>query len=130
MGKSLLACAIVQRITDALGLASFLEITVEDSDYLDFSEYDHRVHGGVVLDGIGDAMVLHQNREILQGRPKVYKGGKSATMMYSYGYTLCNRAVVATFDLSAENLEAFTEDHWLSKRQNVLLLKLTEPQLD
>ena len=45
--------------------------------------------------------------------------------MYAYKYTLSRRAVVATFDLSAENLEAFTEDHWLSNDRNVIVLRLT-----
>jgi hypothetical protein len=30
-------------------------------------------------------------------------------------------------DLSAENLEAFDEDHWLRNRDNVIYLKLQEP---
>ena len=42
-------------------------------------------------------------------------------------YTLCRRAVVATFDLSAANLHLLETDHWLSNRNNVLLLKLTQP---
>ena len=71
-------------------------------------------------------MILKHNREALQGRPKLCKGGQSATMIYSYNYTLCNRAVVATFDLSAAHLEALTDDHWLSERKNVITLRLTE----
>ena len=42
------------------------------------------------------------------------KGSRSATIMYSYLYTLTGRAIVATFDLSAKNLDAFETDHWLS----------------
>ena len=42
-------------------------------------------------------------------------------------YSLCRRAVVATFDLSAANLGLLETDHWLSNRNNVLVLKLTEP---
>ena len=34
-------------------------------------------------------------------------------MVYSYKYTLARRAIVATFDLSAENLDLFESDHWL-----------------
>lgn len=41
--------------------------------------------------------------------------------------SLCRRAVVATFDLSAANLHLLESDHWLSNRNNVLLLKLSEP---
>ena len=62
--------------------------------------------GAYVLDGVGDALMLNSNREVLQGRPKAHSGGKSATMMYSYKYTFCNRAIVATLDLSAQNLNA------------------------
>ena len=41
--------------------------------------------------------------------------------------SLCRRAAVATFDLSAANLHLLESDHWLSNRNNVLVLKLTEP---
>ena len=51
-------------------------------------------------------------------------------MMYSYPFTLCRRAVVATFDLSATNLPLLKTDHWLSDSRNVLLLHLTEPAWD
>ena len=40
---------------------------------------------------------------------------------------MSRRAVVATFDLSAENLHLFETDHWLSNPKNVMLLKLTQP---
>ena len=126
LGKSLLAGKIMERIATKLGVEGFLEITVEGSDFLDFTEYDHRIHCGVILDGIGDAMLLHANREILQGRPKKGKSGKSATMVYANDFTLCNRAVIATMDLSAANLDAFHWDHWLSNERNVLHLPLTE----
>ena len=126
LGKSLLAGAVLRRIGAALGLAEYLEVTVEDNANLDFSDFDRRKHSGVLLDGVADAMILKHNREALQGRPKLCKGGQSATMIYSYNYTLCNRAVVATFDLSAAHLEAFTDDHWLSERKNVITLRLTE----
>ena len=45
---------------------------------------------------MGDALLLKENREALQGRPKLTKGGRSATMMYAYRYTLARRAVVVT----------------------------------
>ena len=48
-------------------------------------------------------------------------------MVYSYTYTLCRRAVVATFDLSARNLHLFKFDHWLSDSRNVIQLHLTSP---
>ena len=47
-------------------------------------------------------------------------------MMYSYRYCLANRAVVATFDLSAKNLSFFEEHHWLSDSRNVIKLVLTQ----
>ena len=47
-----------------------------------------RYHGGVLLDGVGDALILKKNREALQGRAKQAEGAQSATMMYSYKYTL------------------------------------------
>ena len=49
--------------------------------------------------------------QALQGRVKVSKDARSATMMYSYVYTLTRRGVVAMFDLSADNLALFTKDH-------------------
>ena len=48
-------------------------------------------------------------------------------MMYAYPFTLCRRAIVATFDLSAVNLKMFRTDHWLSDARNVVQLHLTEP---
>ena len=84
-------------------------------------------HAGVLLDGVGDAMILKHNRESLQGRAKASKGGQSATNMYAYRYTFCRRAVVATLDLSAVNLDQFQKDHWLSSELNVIVLRLTEP---
>ena len=43
-------------------------------------------------------------------------------VLYSYTYSFCGRAVVATFDLSASNLQALYDDRWLSNRQNVIVL--------
>ena len=40
--------------------------------------------------------------------------------------TLCRRAVVATIDLSAANLEFFQKHHWVSDRRNVILLQLQQ----
>ena len=48
-------------------------------------------------------------------------------MMYAYPFTLCHRGVVATFDLSAANLDLFENDHWLSNEKNCLVLWLTGP---
>ena len=71
--------------------------------------------------------ILERNRETLQGRPKPIKDGRSATMVYSYTYTLCRRGVVATFDLSARNLHLFKTDHWLKDPRNVIQLHLASP---
>eukprot|EP00973_Karenia_brevis_P001831 249848-Karenia_brevis.AAC.1 len=48
-------------------------------------------------------------------------------MLYAYTYTLCRRAVVATFDLSAQNLDLLQSDHWLSNPRNVLVVRLDAP---
>ena len=110
-----------------LGVDSFLEVTVEDDAKLDFSGFDIRRHAGVQLDGVGDACILWRNREVLQGRPKECKGGRSATMVYSYPYTLASRAVIVTMDLSARNLDMFRTNHWLSDPANCEVLRLTGP---
>ena len=125
LGKSMVAAAVIRKVGKLVGADGFLEITVQQSEHLDLSDFDPRQHGGLLLDGVGDAMTLHAHREVLQGRPKLCKGGASATMMYAYPYALCNRAVVATFDLSAKNLGAFVQDHWLSSTDNVIPLFLT-----
>eukprot|EP00973_Karenia_brevis_P062113 8638893-Karenia_brevis.AAC.1 len=90
-----------------------VEITVEFSDALDFSDLDRTKHAGVLLDGVGDVGILKVNREALQGRPKKLKGGKSSTMMYAYPHSLCRRAVIAAFDHSAKSMHMFRTDHWL-----------------
>ena len=127
LGKSMLAEHVLLRVASALGVPSFLEVTVEADEHMDLSEYDHNAHAGVLLDGVGDVLFLKKNREILQGRPKATKGGKSATNMYAYPYTLCRRAVVVTMDLSVANMDALFTDHWLSNENNLILLKLDEP---
>ena len=81
----------------------------------------------MLLDGVGDVLSLKRNRETLQGRPKVLKGGRSQTMCYAYPFTLSRRAVVVTMDLSAANLDMLATDHWLSDSRNVKVLRLTSP---
>ena len=130
LGKSLLAADVLRRLQAVVGTEGFLEITVEMNEHLDFSDFNVRAHSGVLLDGVGDAFILKRNREALQGRPKASKGAQSATMMYSYTCTLCRRAVVATFDLSAKNLDALREDHWLKDPRNVVQLLLDEKVYD
>ena len=127
MGKSMLAEHTLVRIAGKLGLPGFVEVTVEGDDSLDFSDYDHRLHSGILLDGVADALLLKTNRETLQGRPKKAKGGRSKTMKFSYPFTLSRRAVIVTMDLSATNLDMFRTDHWLSDPKNVTLLRLSQP---
>ena len=126
LGKSMLAADVLRRVGLMLGLSTYKEVTVEGDDALDLSEFNLAVHAGVLLHGVGDALMLHQHREALQGRAKENRGGRSATMMYAYPFTLCRRAVVATMDLSAANLDFFQKHHWLSDRRNVILLQLQQ----
>jgi hypothetical protein len=126
LGKSLLAAEVLCRIGHKLRTPGYLEVTIEDAAHLDLADFDRDKHSGVLLDGVGDAAILKHHREVLQGRPKVAKGARSATMMYAYLYTLCNRAVVATMDLSAKNLDMFVTDHWLSNAHDVKFLMLQE----
>ena len=127
LGKSMLAAHVLGRIANMLGVESYLEVTVEGNEHLDLTGFDHRCHAGVLLDGVGDALFLRTHREVLQGRPKKCKGAQSATNVYAYCYTLARRAVIATFDLSAGNLMAFTKHHWLSDERNVICLRLEAP---
>ena len=129
LGKSMVAASVLERVGTVLGIAPpiFPELTVKDHDHLDFSGLNVTKHGGVLLDGVGDAMVLKKHREALQGRPKVLKGGRSQTMRYSYPFTLARRAVVVTMDLSAANLDLLESDHWLRDPQNITVLRLTAP---
>ena len=110
-GKSELGISILKEVGAALGVSGYLEVTVEGANTLDFGQFDVAAHAGVLLDGVADARILLENRELLQGRPKVCQGGKSATMMYAYDFTLCRRAVIITMDLSASNLHLFDVDH-------------------
>ena len=128
-GKSILGASILRRRALQLGLSqeSFLEVTVEDDERLDFSELNVTTHSGVLLDGVTDVRLLKVHREVLQGRPKVTRGGRSATMVYSYPYTLCRVPVIVTLDLSAANLHMFRTNHWLKDDKNVIKLWLREP---
>lgn len=126
-GKSELARYILQVLVGAvLGLQEYLGITVEADAALDLEDFDEARHAGVLLDGVGDAELLAKHREVLQGRAKAAKGGKSSTMMYSYPYTLCRRAVIATMDDAALHLKYFEKHHWLAAEDNVLVLRLEE----
>ena len=126
MGKSMLATNVLERIAAALGLKGYTEVTVQGDGNLDLSRFDVETNAGVLLDGVGDALMLHAHRESLQGRVKEDFGGKSSTKMYPYPFTLCHRAVVVTMDLSASNLECFNTHHWLSDERNVMALHLEE----
>ena len=127
LGKSMLAARILERIAELLQVEGYLEVTVEGANVLDLTDFDHRKHAGVLLDGVADTTFLKQHREVLQGRPKLCKGGWSETMLDSYPFTLCKRAVVATFDLSASNLSQLKTGHWLSTSENILQLHVTAP---
>ena len=125
-GKSRLAVEILRKVGVVVQKAEHLEVTVEGAETLDLGSFDVERHAGVLLDGVGDAQILKQNREMLQGRPKSCQGAKSATMMYSYEFTLCHRAVVVTMDLGALNLHLFSVDHWLSDSKNCMVLRLDQ----
>ena len=43
-----------------------MEVTVEDDGYLDFSSFDVAKHSGVLLDGLGDILLLKKHREVGQ----------------------------------------------------------------
>ena len=126
-GKSLLAAHVLREIAQVVGTPSFLEVTVEDDAELDMSQYDHRLHSGVLLDGVADTLTLWRKRETLQGRPKKIRGGKSSTMMYSYPYTLARRAIVVTMDLTAKNLHLLHTNHWSKEPRNILRVTLASP---
>ena len=126
-GKSLFAASVLKRVGQVVGAPGFVEVTVESDEELDFSGFNHRAHAGVLLDGVGDACTLLRRREVLQGRPKKCQGGRSATMMYAYPYTLARRAVVVTMDLTAKNLHLVRSNHWLKDPRNVALVWLTGP---
>ena len=88
LGKSVLAGHVLRRFGERLSLPDFLKITVEDSELMNLAEFHHRIHSGVILDGVGDAGFLKRHRETVQGRPKVVKGAKSATNVCAYSFFL------------------------------------------
>ena len=57
-GKSMLAAKVPGELAAKLGVPGFLEVTVEDDEYIDMSDFDVRRHSGVLLDGVADAMFL------------------------------------------------------------------------
>ena len=127
LGKSMLAASVLKQVGELVGVESYMEVTVEGNTHLDLTGFDHRLHSGILLDGVGDALFLRTHRETLQGRAKKCKGAQSATNVYAYTFTLARRAVIATFDLSAANLRAFNQHHWLSDDRNVIRLNLESP---
>ena len=77
---------------------------MEDDENMDFSEFDLATHAGVLLDGVGDVKMLKHHREALQGRAKKCRVGKSATMMYSYFFSLCRSCCRGDTRLEREEL--------------------------
>ena len=71
---------MLRRVCGILGLQGFLEVTVQDNASLELSDFDVEKHGGVLVDGVGDAQLLADHREALQGRAKQNYGGQSSTM--------------------------------------------------
>ena len=52
----MLGAVVLQKIDALLDLQSFVELTIESDEQMDLSDFDVRVHGGVSLDGLGDAV--------------------------------------------------------------------------
>ena len=65
-GKSELAAYILRRICDILRVREFIDVTVEDNGSLDMSDFSITMHGGIVLDGVGDTQMLAHHRETLK----------------------------------------------------------------
>ena len=80
LGKSMLAAHTLSRVATILGVPqrenepSYLEVTVENNEHLDSSDFDVRCHGGALLDGVGDALILKKNREALHGAGEASQG--------------------------------------------------------
>ncbi|CAK0826113.1 unnamed protein product [Prorocentrum cordatum] len=104
-GKSMRGGSVLQKVAGALELLKkeFLEVTVEEDGHLDLARFDMQAHGGVLLDGVADALLL-----------KKFRGGP-------------REAIVATVDLSADNLHLLHTDHWPSEPRNVKAPRLTGP---
>ena len=102
---------------------------------MDLAECDRREHAGVILDRVSDAdfwiffLRRHRcrggrRRPTPQNQPRMCTHDASRRIREN---SSCGRAVAATLDLLAENVNAFDEDHWLCNRDNVIYLKLQEP---
>ena len=52
----------MMRVAACLGLEDYLEVTVEMMQTFGLADFDLRRHGGVLLDGVGDALSLKLNR--------------------------------------------------------------------
>ena len=122
-----MAVDVLERAGKLMGLSEHVGFTVEDNGMLDLSTFEVTMHAGILLDGVGDAQMLADRRETLQGHTKTDRGGKSTTMIYSYEYTLYRRAVVATMEMAARNLAFFAEHHWLSHPDSAMVLRLDRP---
>ena len=69
LGKSLLAADVLERLAGRLGVASYLEITVEGDDSFDLSAFDVRRHAGVLLDGCGRHPCTEEKQRVVAGPP-------------------------------------------------------------
>lgn len=76
LGKSRLAIDTMKRIATILGVKGSKKVAVEGDARLDLSEFEITCHSGVLLDGVGDAQMLHNHHEALQGRAQRVSGGQ------------------------------------------------------
>ena len=64
-----------------------------------------------------EALFLKRHQEALQGCPKLVQSGSPQRNCMHMHTHFCGRAVVATFDISAANLDELQADHCLAERR-------------
>ncbi len=91
--------------------------------------YNRRFHDGIVLDDIRDLQFLVNFQHIFQGKPDEEVGFAENTSGGACAYSKLVFATpfVATFNESAKNLELLDTDDFLSKPENRVVIRLTEP---
>ena len=112
-----------------------LILTVEAAQHLDLKDFDYQKHDGIILDNVNSWGQLLSWRAVLQARNAKFKGGQSATNVYSYTQYIYGVPIVATIDLDTPDGQLVDPDctersKWLCKNCQILRLPIGDAFFD
>ena len=110
-------------------------LTVEAAQHLDLKQFDYQKHDGIILDNVNSWGQMLSWRAVLQARNAKFKGGQSATNVYSYTQYIYGVPIVATIDLDTPDgqlvdSESPERSKWLCKNCQILRLPMGDAFFD